>query len=127
MPKILRTPKNKYGLSIKQQMVIKDIVSDIKNNRPFNPNASHKKYYRVKNKASLSVITHENLNRPNFKEALFEALEYEGVLGVSGNAPQVLISGLNAYQIIDGEKVPDYKTRLKYIQEINKITGVYPK
>ncbi len=108
-------------------MVIEDIVSDIKHNRPFNPVTSHKKYYNAKNKLSLSVITHENLNRPNFKAALFEALEYEGVLGVSGNAPHVLISGLNAYQIINGEKVPDYKTRLKYIQEINKITGVYPK
>ena len=125
MPKILRTPDNPYGLSVKQRMVIRDMVADIKEGRPFNPTKSHQKYYNVGKNHTASVISNENFNRPYFTDAFCTELEYQGVLGVSGKLIQVISSGLDAYKIYKNERVPDHKTRLKYIQEVFKIAGLY--
>lgn len=121
MPKIIPTENNPYGLSIKQRLVIQEIVSNIKGGMSFNPTEAHLKYYGVKKRSTAAVMANENLNRPNFINALHKELEYE----VSEKVVQVVTAGLYATQKINGEEVPDYPTRLKYIQEINKIARVY--
>lgn len=125
MPRILRTPTNPYGLTYKQRLVIKDIACSIRRGEKVDAPNSHMRIYRPKNKATASVMANENLNRPNFMDALIQELEYQGVLGVSGKVEEVLLQGLNAYQKIGKEYYPDYLARLKYVQEINKIVGIY--
>lgn len=125
VPKILRTPTNPYGLTYKQKLVIKDIACSIKRGEKIDAPKSHMRIYRPKNKATAAVMANENLNRPNFMDALTQELEYQGVLGVSGKMEGVLCQGLDAYRKIGKEYYPDYLSRLKYIQEINKIVGIY--
>lgn len=122
MPKVVRTTKNPHGLSIKQALVIKDLVNNIRTGTRFSPTDSHLKFYNAKKRSTAAVMANENLNRPNFIEALHQELEYE----VSEKAAQRLTEGLNACRIEkNGDLAPDYSTRLKYIQEINKIARIY--
>lgn len=122
MPRIQITEENPFGLSVKQGLVIEDIVSCIRNGSPFNSIQSHAKFYNAKNKDTLAVISYENLHRPNFKQALQYALQY---YEVSGKIVQCLSQGLDACQITGNGQIPDYRTRLEYIKEINKIAGLY--
>ncbi len=122
MPRVTRNISNPFGLSIKQQLVIKDIANRVKDGKPFDPVSSTERFYNVKNRKSAAVISSQNLNRLNFRKALSEALVVSDVLE---KYMEVVTEGLYAYQIIGGVKLPDYLTRLKYIQELNKITGVY--
>lgn len=122
MPKVQITENNPFGLSVKQSLVIEDIVSCIRNGSPFNPVQSHAKYYNAKNKDTLAAISYENLHRPNFRQALLYALQYNEV---SGKIVQSLSQGLDAYQKVGKEYYPDYLTRLKYIQEILKLCRLY--
>lgn len=124
MPRILRTSANPYGLSYKQRLVIKDIALSIKSGEGIDAPKSHMHIYKPKNKATAAVMANENLNRPNFRNALLQELEYQGVLGVSGKVEGVLLEGLDAYQKVGNEYYPDYLARLKYVQEINRIVGI---
>lgn len=119
----MKTASNPHGLSVKQSLVIKDLVNSIRIGSPFSPTDSHLKYYNVKKRSTAAVMANENLNRPNFVEALHQELKYS----VLEKTAQVLTQGLNALRIEkNGDLAPDYSTRLKYIQEINKIVGIYP-
>lgn len=126
MPKVIKTRENPFGLSVKQHLVIIDLVRTIKEGSPINLTAAHMKYYDVHKRTTASVMANENINRPNFREALSSMLVDVGVLSVSGKIVQCLSGGLNAYHISDSsEPIPDYRTRLDYIKEINKICRVY--
>jgi len=126
MAKIARSVKNPYGLSIKQQLVLRDVVENIKRGGPISVTKSHMKFYDVKKKSTAAVMANENLNRPNFRNALYSMLEYEGVLGVSGKLEGVLTQGLDAHRVLEnGEAIPDFDTRLRYIQEIVRVVGLY--
>ncbi len=119
MARILKTKVNPFGLSYKQWLVVKDIANTIRLGAHISMTDSHMKIYNPKNKNTAASMAYENLRRPNFREALLCELEYQGVLGVSGKMQQVLSEGLSAVQVLDsGQVVPDYRARLKYIQEI---------
>ncbi|MFC1700380.1 hypothetical protein ACFLZ4_01910 [Patescibacteria group bacterium] len=124
MPKVLRTSTNPYGLTYKQRLVVKDIACTIKRGEKIDAPKSHMKIYRPKNKATAAVMSNENLNRPNFMDALIQELEYQGILGVSGKVIGVLTKGLDAYKETKSGLVPDFLTRLEYIQEILRICGI---
>jgi len=122
MPKIVSTTKNPYGLSVKQSLVIKDLVNNVKKGFKFDPTQSHYKFYNVRKRSTAAVMAHENLNRPNFMRALQQELAYE----VSDKMSLCLSSGLDAYRTEkNGKVVPDFDARLKYVQEINKVCGIY--
>ena len=121
MPIVKKTLDNPHGLSIKQRLVIEDMAEDIKNGNGLNQRKSHGKIYNTSTPQSTSVTAHQNMSKTNFREALIEALEKRKVIGVNGKVSQRLVQGLDAKQ----EGKPMYKVRLSYIQEINKVTGVY--
>jgi hypothetical protein len=126
MAKVLRTTNNPYGLSVKQRLVLDDIVHSIVEGHPINPTESHMRFYNVQKRSTAAVMAHENLSRPNFRKALYSMLEEKGVWGVSGKVEGVLLSGLNAQRVLaNGETIPDFRTRLRYIQEINRLAGLY--
>lgn len=130
MPHIRITSKNPYGLSIKQQAVIDDILFDISQRKGFSLAKSVAKFYRVKNKRSAYSIASQNLSKLNFKEALLNELKNNKLIGKGGSIEQKLTEGLEAMVILKDNtgrsfSYPDFKTRLEYIKEINKITGLY--
>lgn len=125
MPKIPRKIQNPYSLSLKQQAVINDVVEEIKNGKGFNLASSTAKFYRVKNIRVARSISSENLSKTNFREALAFALQKEEIVDL---IEKRLGEGLDAVMLVGGDTtrpIPDYKTRLKYIQEICKIAGSY--
>ena len=122
MVAIPKTVKNPHGLTIKQHLVIADLIGDIELGKGIDPVKSTQKFYKVKNKESASVIAAENLGRLNFREALIDMLEKKKIIGTNGKVGRVLMEGLDAETITGRE---DHKTRLAFIQEINKITGAY--
>jgi hypothetical protein len=71
------------------------------------------------------VIANQNLKKPNFRMALLDALERNGLIGVDSKVSKVLINGLEAVKLTKFGLMDDYMTRLSYAQEINKISGVY--
>lgn len=79
-------------------------------------------FYQTKNKASTKTLASHNLTKSNFRAGLIEALKKRNILGVNGKLQQRLAEGLDAKT---EKKKPAYTTRLSYIQEINKILGVY--
>ena len=129
MPKINRTPQNPHGLSLKQTATIADIINDVKTGKGISPAKSTAKFYKAKSKKVFAVIATENLNRPNFRVALLEGLSNAKILGKNSKIETGLMAGLEAVQAThtrDGDFTDiDYRTRLAYIQEINKIAGVY--
>ena len=126
MPKIPKTKQNPYGLSIKQGLVIKDMVSEVKAGSGLKPLTSHLKFYGRKNKSSVSVTTSKNIHKINFRLALVEGLEQAGILGNNGKLKKRLNQGLDANkEDSKGEYIEDYNTRLSYIKEVNKVVGNY--
>lgn len=85
------------------------------------PVESTSKIYNA-NENSAKTLAYRNLGRPNFREALIEALHEKSVLGPDGKVERRLEEGLDA---TDDKDNVDYTNRLKYIQEINKIVGLY--
>jgi hypothetical protein len=123
MPKIKKTIRNPYGLSTKQKLVIEDVAENIKAGKGLTLTASHKKIYQTKNPA---VLANENINRPNFRLALIEGLKKRKILGPNSIVEQKLSEGLDAnFYTKSGIEIVDHRTRLAYIQEINKIADVY--
>lgn len=126
MPKILQTSDNPFGLSIKQRLMIEDMVSEIRDGKGFLPVRSVMKFYQVKNKNTAYQIANKNINKGNFRRALIYELRLARLIGSDGTLVRKLNQGLNATQKnVEGKEVPDYRTRLDYIKEINKICRVY--
>jgi len=120
-PKISSKPRK---LNIRQQAVIQDIVSEVKKGNGLNPTASHRKFYSLK---SARISSSNNMRKYDFRQALIEELKKAKVIGTNSKVNQVLKEGLDAVKYtkegdIAGE---DFQARLAYVQEINKITGVY--
>lgn len=117
-----RSKKNPHGLTYKQDLVIKDIVNKVSQGKSMNMVESVEKFYDVKNRASAHQVVAFNNRSPNFREALVASLIEKRILGADSITEGKLIEGLDAN---DKEGNINYDTRLKYIQEINKIGGVY--
>lgn len=123
MPKIPKTPRNPYGLSIKQQAVIQDVIHNVQTGKGLTLTKSTAKIYQGKNHA---ITSNKNLKKVNFREALLNGLKDQKIIGKNSKIETKLIEGLDAITENDKTGIQvDYATRLKYIQEINKITGVY--
>ena len=125
MPKIKPTITNPHALSVKQSLVIADMVEDAQNGKSIDPTKSHKKVYKVKNKQNASSIANQNYNKLNFRQALIDGLRDRKILGKNGKIEKRLSQGLDASINTPKGKRWDFKTILSYIQEINKITGAY--
>jgi hypothetical protein len=126
MPKINKTLDNPYGLSTKQKLVIEDVVETVKTGGKIDINKSHSKFYNASNPHSNNQITYQNLNRVDFRIALIEGLKKAKIIGNNSIVESKLIEGLDANGITKGGmSYIDFRTRLEYIKEINKISGVY--
>ena len=112
----------KRKLTYKQEMVIKDVTSKVEKGRPMKIVESVEKFYNVKNRASANQVMHKNLRSETFRASLMESLIEKNILGGDSKTEKVLLDGLEAET---KEGLINYDTRLKYVQEINKISGVY--
>ena len=115
-----RKPKGKK-LTTKQEAVIRDVVRSVKKGEKFDVARSTEKIYDVSSKASASSIAAKNLRKEPFREALLDALEERDIIGANSKVEKRLTEGLDA----ESKGETDFKTRLEYIKEINKIAGVY--
>lgn len=122
MTKIPKTKNNPHGLSVKQDLLIRDVVAKVKMGKSPKILESIEKIYDVKNRKSALSVKDRNMKNPNFREALIESLIEKQILGADSKTESRLLEGLDA-ENRDG--TIDYEARLKYIQEINKIAGVY--
>ena len=122
MPIIKKTKNNPYGLSVKQDLVIKDVTEKVTRGKKMDVLGSVQKFYDAKNKNSAKSVVNHNMKQPNFREALVSSLVEKKILGADSVTEDKLIEGLDA---VDKDGVVNYDTRLKYIQEVNKIGGVY--
>jgi hypothetical protein len=116
MPKLAKGRK----LSQKQEAVIRDVVKSVNDGDSFSVARSVKKIYDVK-KTSANTIASRNMKKDDFRNALMDALEGRNIIGADSKVEQRLDEGLDAR---DGERI-DFRTRLDYVKEINKISGVY--
>lgn len=122
MPKVKKTLKNPYGITTKQDMVIRDVVAKVESGKGLDILGSVQKFYPVKNKNTAKSVYSHNMKNPNFREALVASLVEKKILGADSITEGKLIEGLDA---VDKDGSVNYDTRLKYIQEVNKIGGVY--
>jgi hypothetical protein len=122
MSKPNKTKDNPHGLTQKQRLTIADMIGKVKKGVPLTPSASVEKFYNVGSKEMAQVIASRNMKNPDFRTALMEGLEAKQILGRDSRVESGLDQGLEA---TDKDGNVDYATRLKYIQEINKIAGVY--
>ena len=122
MPRIKKTPKNPHGLSYKQNLVIQDVVAKVSQGKKMDVVGSVQKFYNAKNKDSANSMVAYNMASTNFREALVASLVEKRILGADSVTEGKLIEGLDA---TDKDGSVNYDTRLKYIQEVNKIGGVY--
>lgn len=124
------TQQNPFGLTLKQLLFIENIVRDIVNGKPINPIDAVKKVYDVKSYNTAKSMASENLTKPNIHKALASMLEKRGIAGPNGKIEKKLIEGLDAIIPLEGVNrgspaQPDFKMRLEYIKEINKVVGLY--
>jgi hypothetical protein len=117
-----RTKKNPFGLTYKQDLVLKDVVNKVERGKKMDVLGSVEKFYEAKNRNTAKTIVKANMMNTNFREALVSSLVEKRVLGADSITEGKLIEGLDATEK-DGSI--NYDTRLKYIQEVNKIGGVY--
>jgi len=122
MPKIKVTAKNPYGLSTKQRLTIADMLNDVEQGRGLKPAKSTAKIYPAKNANYANQIAVQNIHKLNYRQALLDGLLKRKIIGKNSKVEKRLTQGINAKT---GKKKDDYEIRLKYAQEINKISGVY--
>ena len=108
-------------LTPKQEAVIKDVVKSVREGEKFSVAKSVGRIYDVNGPASAATIASKNLSKDYFRDALMDALEERNIIGVDSKVEQRLDEGLDAR---DGERV-DFRARLDYVKEINKIAGLY--
>lgn len=114
--------KRTSNLTTKQDLVIKDIAEKVRHGKPMKMVESVEKFYETKNRRSANAVLYKNLKRAPFREALIESLVEKKVLGKDSKTEAVLLDGLEAVTEYGGI---NYEARLRYVQEINKIAGVY--
>jgi|SRR3990167_2392785 len=122
MPLVAISKHNPYGLTLKQQLFVDHLATSICTGKPIRPKDCVKMVYSVKNDATARVMASENLSKPNIKKALRHELQKAGLLGNNSKIEQKLTEGLDAVKE-NGEV--DYAVRLRYIQEIFKVIGLY--
>ena len=123
MPSPLKTKINPYGLTKKQNFVIQEAIETIKQNKNLNLTKITAKYYNTK---YPDEISNQNYHKLNFREALINGLTKRKILGNNSIIEKKLTEGLEAITTTkDNGEQTDYKTRLSYIQEINKIAGLH--
>ena len=124
MPKGLpkKTKQNPHGLTYKQDLVVKDVVEKVKQGKKMDVLGSVEKFYEAKNRNTSRGLVVSNMKNPNFRAALIDGLVQKKVLGADSLTEGKLVEGLDA---ITEKGNVDFNTRLKYIQEINKIADVY--
>jgi len=120
MGKAKVTIQNPHGLTGKQNLAIAIMVKDAKAGK-IRPVKAHDLVYNTKNIGGSQMMSRHNLKLEGFREALLDELEKAGVVGINSQISKQLMEGLKA----EGKEGPDYVTRLKYIQEIHKVAGVY--
>lgn len=117
-----RTRLNPFGLTYKQQLVVADVTAKVGGGKRADILGSVEKFYNVKNRnTAKSVLVNLNKN-VNFRDALISSLIEKRIVGSDSVTEDVLVSGLYA-ETPKGD--PDYDIRLRHVQEINKIVGVY--
>lgn len=117
-----KTKENPFALTYKQRLVIADATAKVGRGGKPDLIGSVEKFYNVKNRnTAQSVLVNLNKNQ-NFREALVASLVEKRIIGADSRTEDVLLEGLEA-ETKDGR--PDYDIRLKHVQEINKISGVY--
>lgn len=117
-----KTKENPFGLTYKQDLIIRDVTEKVKQGKPMELLDSTQKFYNVKNRNNAYQVAKYNLKLPYFREALLHSLIEKKILGADSVTEQRTIEGLDA---ITEKGNIDFNARLKYIQEINKIADVY--
>ena len=102
--------------------MVEDMVAKVLSGKSITPVESVEKIYNVSSHNSAKHISSVNMNNPDFRAAFLEAFRKRDILGENSLVETRLEEGLDA---TDREGSVDYGNRLKYIQEINKIAGVY--
>ena len=125
MPKINKTQQNPHGLTLKEKLTVEDVVLNLKETGELDVKKSVDKFYNASTPQSLSALTSEIKYKENFRAALVDELEKAGVIGADSKLKRRLEEGLDATRVQGDGLVVDYDARLRYVQEINKITGVY--
>jgi hypothetical protein len=121
-----RKMKNKYGLTPKQDLTIKEAIKGVEEGKGLDLTAATEKYYNVSSKNSAAVISNKNMKRDNFRQALTDGLMEKKIIGADSKVEQRLSEGLDAkIQTKDGESEYDRRVILEYIKEINKVSGAY--
>ena len=113
MPKKVpkRTEANPFGLTYKQNLVIKDIEAAVKSGNKMDLVGSIGKFYNVKDINSAKSVAAYNMKTPKFRDALVHSLIDKGVIGADSRSEGVLIEGLDA---TTKEGDIDFNARLNY-------------
>ena len=108
-------------LTYKQELVVRDVTEKVNQGKPMAIIESIEKFYNTKNRNSAKSVLAKNLKSTNFRDALMTSLVEKQILGADSKTEKVLLEGLDAEK---GGEVA-HETRLRFVQEINKIAGVY--
>lgn len=125
-------------LKAKHKLIIEDIAQQAQAGKPVDINRSIAKFSKAKPKGIIEAKS-RMLKDKDFREALLLELENRHILGANGKIQRRLAEGLDATQPVNKivgrdekgrpeyeiQNMSDFRTRLAYIQEINKIAGVY--
>ncbi len=122
MPHIAINTHNPFGLTLKEQLFVGHLLTAICSDKPIKPKECIKRVYSVKNDATARSMASEYLAKPNIHRAIQCGLKEAGLLVDSSKIAQRLSDGLHA---VNSKGEVDYTTRLRYIQEICKLTGLY--
>jgi hypothetical protein len=117
-----KTKDNPFGLTYKQDLVVRDVTEKVKQGKNPDMLGSVERFYDVKNRASATQVLVKNMKNSDFRGALVHNLVEKKILGADSLTETRLIEGLDATN--DKGNV-DYDARLKYIQEVNKVAGIY--
>lgn len=98
------------------------MVSKAKIGKSITPVKSTKKIYDVTTEGSAKQMTSQNMTNLDFRAELVKQLADAEIIGTKSRVGLRLDEGLDA-TTKDGDV--DYTNRLKYVQEINKVIGVY--
>ena len=110
----------KHKLTPKEDAVIAETVRAVNAGEKFSLAKSVEKIYNVK-KTSAATIASQKAGQHDFRATLLAALENRKIIGADSRVEQVLDEGLDAVTEKDN---PDFRVRLDYVKEINKIAGV---
>ena len=115
MGKPNKTKRNPYGLTVKQKLVKDLIVKSAESGQGLKATEAHQTIYSVKDKAGASQLAHQNLNLPNFRQALLDGLTKRKILGKNSKTEKRIAQGLDATtrrpHIIDRDDIAFLRNR----------------